>query len=237
MVHFEEYSVDSHYNNLPDLVDASKDYKSRQAATLVDDLISDIFVRHGVQSSIGLTLLHNHFRLNDGDKMVNYGAVAYPWAMGTASEETVRNVYPLAWRFTDGDGIAPYEFGYVQGGSDEPELQTKSLAPFLEELHEVLKAHALTGLFGLRLLDATVAMPGVEFTSGNANITLPREAFAAEEGRNVEALWVFEKSLEGASSEATVYRVCKAYCYLDNKKKHKKKHHSTIRNDTEPILV
>ncbi|KAH0541783.1 hypothetical protein FGG08_003738 [Glutinoglossum americanum] len=228
MVQFEDYNVQSHYNSLLDLEDASNDFNARQASSVVDTLIRDLFLRRGVQDTLGLTLLHKHFPLDDNTKMVNYGAVAYPWDMADASSEVVRDIYPTAWRFTDTGGIAPYEFGYTQGGAETPGVRKEESAEFLQELQELLQKHNLTSLLGLRLLDAATSEPGVEFTSGSANITLPREVFANNQGRHVEALWVFQKALEGSSGDPLVYKVCKSYCFKDNKGKHVKKHHRTF---------
>lgn len=70
-------------------------------------------------------------------------------------------------------------------------------------------------MFGLRWLDSgTAAEDGVEFSSGTANITFPREIFNNDKGRNVEALWVFEKTLEGVPGVTLIPKKCVQRCRI-----------------------
>ena len=45
-----------------------------------------VFQRHGVHQTLGLTVLHRHFDLETGEKLVEFNAVTAPWRMPDSPE-------------------------------------------------------------------------------------------------------------------------------------------------------
>lgn len=194
-----DYSAE-HYNSLPSIMDAGTNLKPADIS-LLTTTIGQVFVKHEVQNLFGITLLHNHFSLDENEILVNIGSVAVPWKT-TSLAGQLRDVKGSAWRFTE-QGVAPYEFAYdVTVLPDVSDFQ-----PFLSELRVLLDRLGLTEKLGIcafrgQDLDSTTQ---VEFTQGRANITLPFD-IAPEDGpnRSIEAVWQFDFSLESGTERGKV---------------------------------
>lgn len=107
------------------------------------------------------------------------------------------------------------------GGGQNPGLRSEDMVEFLQDLRVLLETHNLIDLLGLRWLDHDTAEPGVEFTSGTANITVPRGVFNNDQGRNVEALWLFNEAVETAPGVTALPTVCMGSCVvIDGKYRH-----------------
>ncbi|KAI0137609.1 hypothetical protein F4776DRAFT_622711 [Hypoxylon sp. NC0597] len=222
MVQFEEYSVSAHYNTLLDLFVAAEEFEKRELEKLVDTQIGNLFVEHEVQSILGLTLIHRHFSLNDGEKLVNYGAVAYPWDMSNATDEVAREIHPSSWRFTGPSTLAPYEFEYIAGpASPENPLDKPKVQAFLDRLGALFQEHNVAHLLGVQRLDTvTNTETGLEFTAERANITLPLKAAGPDGTNAVDALWIFDKDVPTAPTEARVVKACRKQCIKKCQKQH-----------------
>ncbi|KAI1443543.1 hypothetical protein F5Y02DRAFT_392755 [Annulohypoxylon stygium] len=236
MVQFEEYSVSAHYNTLLDLFEAADEFEKRQLEDLVDTQIGDLFVEHGVQSILGLTLTHRHFPLNDGEKLVNYGPVAYPWDMNTTTDEVALEIHPSSWRFAGPGTLAPYEFEYIAGpASPENPLDKPKIQEFLDRLGALFQEHNLTHLLGVQRLDTVVnTEPGLEFTAERANITLPLKAAGPDGANAIDALWIFDKEVPTAPTEARVAKTCRKQCIKRCQKQksgHRKQHTGSSRHN------
>lgn len=72
---------------------ASKTYDSIQAGNIIDTVIRELFLRHAVQTTVGPTPVHKHFTIGKTEQMVNYGVVAYPCDMASASRSVANDVY------------------------------------------------------------------------------------------------------------------------------------------------
>ncbi|KUJ09032.1 uncharacterized protein LY89DRAFT_788446 [Mollisia scopiformis] len=223
MVTFEGYSAELHYNTLQDLSAAYDEFTVQQVQKAIDSKIGNLFVKHGVQSALGLTLLHRHFPISQSEKMVNYGAVACPWDTSTMSAEVARNIHSSFWRFTQPTVMAPYEFEYIMGASYENKLEEERFQVFLGEFGAFLEDHNLIRLLGVQMLDAIGEEPGLEFTADRANITLPLKVSGLDADDAIEALWVFDQSLKGGSIETTAYKTCRKKC-VKKKTGHRKVH-------------
>jgi hypothetical protein len=228
MVAFEEYSAERHYNTLQDLSEAHDEFAARNVQNTVDSQIARLFVEHGVQSQLGLTLLHKHFPVHSGEKIVNYGAVACPWDTNTMTPEVSRDIRPSSWRFTERTALAPYEFEYIMAPSHENILQEEELQAFLGKLGIFLDQENLIHLLGVQVLDTVEGEPGLEFTADRANITLPLKVSGPDGDDGVDALWVFGEELGGDEGEKTVYKKCKKKC-VKKKTGHRKVHTGTDR--------
>jgi hypothetical protein len=110
-------------------------------------------------------LLHRHFPLEDNKKLVNYGAVAYPWDTSTMVDEAARDIHSSSWRFMGSTALTPYEFECITGPrSHENPLDDASIQVFLGCLGTFLEEHSLIHLLGVQRLDTIAGVgtrPGV----------------------------------------------------------------------------
>ena len=229
MVTFIEYSSGKIYNSLPDIAAAHDEFESNNIQKIVDSIIGPMFVGYGVQSDLGLALLHKHFSLHEEEKLVNYGAVACPWDMSTMSAQVTQDIHPSSWRFIEPTALGPYEFEYVTGLSPPSKLEGPQFQAFLAELGAFLHKHNLIHLLGLQLLEtpATDREPGLEFTADRVNVTLPQKVSGPDGKNAVEALWVFDErliELEDKTTTTTVHRHCIVTCVKVNRKGHRRRH-------------
>lgn len=175
------------FNSLPTIEDAYMDLSNRDQDRLFSD-IGKIFVEHKVEGLFGLSLLHNHFLLEENEILVNIGPVSVPWKT-TSLAPQLQNVNSSAWMFTS-DGITPYEFIH----SESAVAAIENFPEFLHALHERLDALGLSNTFGIYAVDGK-DNDGlrVEFTQGRANITLPFDIDPQVGSQNfIEAMWEFE---------------------------------------------
>lgn len=182
------YSVE-HYNSLPELCEAEDQFKSSGASEILFTEIGPALVRHHVENILGVVLLHNHFLLNQNEKLVDVGHVAIPCA------EELPNVSASSWRFID-EGIAPYEF--VRSAT---ETSLAQMEPFLAEFRTIINKRSLDHVFGIcSLKEESIDGPvTTEFTSGRANITLPFD-ITPNDGNLVDAMWQFSSAPPSSST-------------------------------------
>jgi hypothetical protein len=173
------YSVD-YYNSLPDISEAKDQFISSRASDILFSEIGPALVRHHVENLVGVILLHNHFFLNQNEKLIDVGSVAVPCT------EELANVNASSWRFVD-EGIVPYEF--VRSATEVPLAQ---MQPFLEEFRAIINKWNLVNVLGIcSLKEESINRPvATEFTSGRANITLPFD-ITPNDGNVIEAMWQF----------------------------------------------
>ena len=191
------YAVE-HYNSLPELRLAKDRFESARASEILFTEIGKAFVKHHVENTLGIALLHNHFLLEHQEKLVNVDSVAVPWNTASGATE-LAGVNACAWRFTD-QGLAPYEFAHT---AVEVALDRHPMPSFLRELAAILEKWNLTDILGVMFLgeksiDRAATM---EFTSGRANITLPFD-IAPNDGNNIDAIWQFSSDPLGSSVHA-----------------------------------
>ena len=65
-LHVLPYTVE-HYNSLPELRVAKKQFESARASDILFTEIGQVFVKHHVENTLGIALLHNHFLLEQHD--------------------------------------------------------------------------------------------------------------------------------------------------------------------------
>jgi hypothetical protein len=95
-----------HYNSLSPLWDASERLGPLSDRAEAFGEIAKIFLEHRVQDRLGVILLHNHFSMEPGQKLVALGNAATPWDTIAASEALI-GVNSSSFRFVDG-AVTPY---------------------------------------------------------------------------------------------------------------------------------
>ncbi|KAI9686821.1 MAG: hypothetical protein M1820_010547 [Bogoriella megaspora] len=169
----------NHFNSLPDIMESHDVVEACMKGIFPQ--ICDIFIRHGVQQTFGITLVHQHFNLEQNEKLVNIGNVAIPLQDGLVPFPTVAT----RWAFT-GDKVIPYEF---TKGAERIELD--QYPDFVGALGEFLHSYGLSKHIGLYALGNTTERDSgmtTEFTSGRINVTLPFDN-DPNSGSVVEAAW------------------------------------------------
>jgi hypothetical protein len=219
MMEFEPYTA-NHFNSAPDIHDAYKTYETENLEYFVCTTIRDMFVAHGVHNLFGLTLIHNHFQLEEAEKLVHVDNIAQPWNDNTARKELLADVVPTQWRFTE-SGIAPFEFSWTGSDRSISDFDLHKHQGFLQELQAFLKLQSLLGIFGVQYLDASVPALNakdvpVEMTRERVNITLPFVLNEGDEQANFEVLWRFDPMIKLA-------KCCVGKC-LDKQSGHPKSH-------------
>ncbi|KAL8983334.1 MAG: hypothetical protein Q9205_002398 [Flavoplaca limonia] len=180
------YSTE-HYNTLPELGVAKDQFDAADVNGILYTEIRGAFVKHHVERTVGLTLLHNHFLLEPSQKLVTFKKTV---ALPCDPDEVIDlpHVHATAWRFTD-HGIAPYEFAATTVGTT---LDSPSMQAFLQEFAAVLKKWNLTNVLGIySIKESSVDGPQtMEITEGRCNITLDMDLHP-HEGTTIDAMWQF----------------------------------------------
>lgn len=191
------YAVE-HYNSLPELGAAKEQFESTRASDILFTEIGQAFMKHHVENTLGIALLHNHFLLERHEMLVNVDSVAVPWDTTSGAME-LAGVSASAWRFTK-QGLAPYEFAHA---AVEVSLYRHQMQFFLLELDTILEKHNLANILGICSLGKeSIERPTtMEFTSGRANITLPFD-IAPHDGDAIDAMWQFSSHPLGSSDHA-----------------------------------
>jgi hypothetical protein len=153
--------------------------------------LRDIFRKYRVEKTLGLSLVHRHFDLSFGERLVEYENVAAPWVLDDVDPQLHQYLQPKSWAFVD-DQLYPYEYSFnpaePRSNTNEPD------ARFLAEFHAILKAHRLEKTLGLNRANHRIqlmgAMPMVEFTAGRANVLMPITK-ELEDTYLIEAEWLF----------------------------------------------
>ena len=104
-----------HYNSLSPISDASERLCAIPNRVEAFGEIAKVFLEHRVQDVLGVILLHNHFSMKPGQKLVALGNVATPWDVNTASE-TLMKVNGTSFRFVNG-AITPYKGKAISHGT------------------------------------------------------------------------------------------------------------------------
>jgi len=65
-----------------------------------------------MHDTFGVQLLHNHFELKEGEKLVDRNNQATGWKLDDGDKLMGGQVAPISWRFLRGQGLMPYEFEF-----------------------------------------------------------------------------------------------------------------------------
>ncbi|KAI1194640.1 hypothetical protein F5X97DRAFT_346526 [Nemania serpens] len=162
------------FNNLGTLSQANQVLQAR-LAVLGDrkDLheLRDIFERYDIASEVGLSLLHKHFTIEEGEMVVEFGHVSTPWPVPSNGKVAGGYVVPRSWRFMSGK-LVPYEFGFnhpAQSEYKEYGLPTG----FVEEVATFLSNTDLEDVLGICAIGNAELEGRIEMNRGRVNFTVP----------------------------------------------------------------
>jgi hypothetical protein len=210
MIQFSLYDPGK-YRSLKSLSAAGDDFEKRQAQEIIEEkfrlrimpslpttirtdvppLSSELFVKHGVQNTLGMILLHRHFDLEDHEKLVESGNVSVPWSY-TQNDDNLHggSVVPRSWILAD-NGLHPYEFGYNSFGGTEAYPAPPENTKFYIEFAKLLVKYGLSDIVGLTLvkpIDPSTMRLEKTYRHANVVYELPAEAVDKD---TVQAVWQF----------------------------------------------
>lgn len=185
------------FNSLPSLSQASKAAHGRGMEAL-EGRIREFILDNQMQDKYGIALLHRHFAVQDGHRLVDLRHVSAEWAVPSETEITQKYngwIFPRTFRRFD-EVATPYEFSYAE------QVPIYDHA-FMDSFFDLLKELGLDLVFGLRLLDDHDRALRMEVTEGKVNLMMPLEA--VPEDNAFEALWIIGKDEDDRCH-------CREYC-------------------------
>ncbi|KAM5370717.1 hypothetical protein ACJA88_009788 [Fusarium oxysporum] len=162
------------FNSLSTLSEFNK-LLSKRLAKLGDraDLaeLRDIFQHFEVTDTVGLALLHKHFSIEEGERVVEFGHVSTPWPVPPDGRMAGGYLVPRSWRFWD-DMLEPYEFGFNHPGQEEYK-DVPLPAGFVERLRAFLAETNLLDVLGICVIGEDEIVGRIEKNRGRVNFTVP----------------------------------------------------------------
>ncbi|KAF4445054.1 hypothetical protein FACUT_256 [Fusarium acutatum] len=162
------------FNSLSTLGESNK-LLSERLAKLGDraDLaeLRDIFQQFEVTDTVGLALLHKHFSIEEGERVVEFGHVSTPWPVPPDGRTAGGYLVPRSWRFWD-DMLEPYEFGFNHPGQEEYK-DVPLPAGFVERLRAFLAETNLLDVLGICVIGEDEVVGRIEKNRGRVNFTVP----------------------------------------------------------------
>ena len=157
------YNVEG-FNSLPDFGNVGPLFDSLGGLDIVAAKMMPLFRGHGVEYDLGLTLLHRHFKLGDGERLTDIRGISVPVAFETG--------IPSVWALQGGDQgqLRPMEFSIERSKAPlwkQPKFQT-----FLREFAQVLESCGGQDIFGLCSYPGDEYPGRVEITVGRTNVNL-----------------------------------------------------------------
>ncbi|KAF2179622.1 hypothetical protein K469DRAFT_798258 [Zopfia rhizophila CBS 207.26] len=175
-----------HFQSLPPLEEAHSRFISQSGDDLVANVFRPFFLEHGVERRFGLLMLHRHFKLQLGEKLVHYGPCATPWKEIDSMPEAT----PIVWGVFRGRPHA-LEYKYSKG-------VTSDLSPndlhFMDGFHQLQVEQGVDGMFGLCKYPGDDFEGSCEITQGRANVNLAPKNYS-EDLIAIDTTWFFEEGL------------------------------------------
>jgi hypothetical protein len=170
----DSYDPDT-FAALPELASAGARFRVLGAEALVNSEFRSLFLEHKMDRTYGLMLLHRHFDLSNGERLIEYQGTSVSWQ----HDELYKKVVPSTWLICNDGAIRPSEFTYAPHCAVEdadPDPKSPEKARFLQAFQSLLQKHNAAGLFGLCRYPGDNFRGRIEITRGRANINLlPRD--------------------------------------------------------------
>lgn len=161
------YSHD-HFNSLTTINEAHNHFANISGQDHVE-LFKTFFVQAGMDRRFGLAMLHRHFSMEPGEKLVEYKGTSTPWD-GRLSE--MKEPQPAMWSFDKKGQLRPTEFHYSE--TEDGNFTSEDLK-FIAQFKIEIDRRKLTNVFGLARYPGDNFDGSCEFTQGRTNINLRPE--------------------------------------------------------------
>jgi hypothetical protein len=165
------------FNAILDLADARGAFAANDGEAFINSVFIPLVKKRSLEEKVGLGLLHRHFDLEDGEKLVEFHNISTPWSVDIdeISLPVGGEILPTSWRIQDGK-FMPYEF-YFAPLNGRPtfksfDLTDLSIRGFLKEFVHATKIANLEGYISLRLCPEGDFDKTLKITQPRANVNL-----------------------------------------------------------------
>lgn len=215
------------YNNLPELDEADFALEESKKSDIINELIN-IIVRNGLESTVGVRLLHKHNILYEGELMIEDCFVGDEFTLVTKAENSQKlnkDYVPNSWALRGGEYV-PIEFS-ARNLLTDIEINPDTHPKFFRELAEVLQSHGVDGVLGPSVLGSDFIeshrpkghsiLAEVSNYDERSNILMFARPEANVVGKAVQTHWCVSPD----SSSGVVTMVCTRICpSIGNPPKH-----------------
>jgi hypothetical protein len=213
--HTERYQFDAtRFNALPDIEVASADMKAKGKLSLAFSALAPIFARHNMCDSWGISLLHNHWQVEDGELPIQDAIrTDSPLEYETTPRQApfTKKYWPsiLAARDSHDAGLDAVEF------STQPDVETANCllvrnSQFVSEVCSALRENNLADTFGL-IVPKEVSSADLEFVEFNEDkVSLLKETVSAtNDPQNlIETSWRIVPTEVAGKCEKSCFSKC-----------------------------
>jgi len=153
------------YNQLPSVETASCALLKRDNFERFREEFGTLVHRHGFADTVGLRLIHAHFRLNDNEQMCeDFEMIDNTPALVTQpqnQEKINSKAYPASWLFSGNGNCVPFEYASDPAVKRVRE-KLDALPAFFNEVSELILNHQYETLLALAILKRDY-LPATEY--------------------------------------------------------------------------
>jgi len=165
----------STYDRLPNLTINMEKFNTAKGNSVVGALIRPLFLRHRMERTFGLVLLHRHFELSPKERLVTYQGTSVPWTEEAINDSKIKpgTIQPSSWLLDETGDIHPYEFEYISHRDTGAQMHIDAgMYHFLQSFQRLLREQGLLDVLGLCRYPGDGFRGDIELTMGRANIKI-----------------------------------------------------------------
>jgi len=205
------------YNNLKSVEDADQALKDNLDLNDFFKDASTLFWKYGLQSRLGVALLHKHRPCLEDERMIEYpeildgidALVTRP----SKSDSKVSDMVPTLWQILD-EKYHPLEYSHDQEANNL--IRAQEISPnFLKEFKLLSNKYHTSQLIGLAIVKRELyksAKPdeiAIEYSDLKDSIVILKKQVEVK-GQTIDTAWDFEKTFDPVLG---CLRGCKRQCY------------------------
>jgi hypothetical protein len=211
----EQYQFDANrFNALPDIEVASAEMKAKDKLSLAFATLAPIFVRHNMCDSWGISLLHNHWQVEDGDlpiQDVTRAATPLEYQTTPRRASFSKRYWPSILAVKEGleEGLEPVEFSTEYNVETANRLLNQN-SHFVTEVSSALRKNNLADTFGL-IVPKQVSSADLEFVEFNEDkSSVLRETVSATNNPHnlIETSWRIVPTEVAGKCEKSCFSKC-----------------------------
>lgn len=170
------------FNSLPPFEVAGPSFDKANGSDIIANIMTPLFRKHKVERTLGLQLMHNHFKLEPNERLLDFNGTSIPIIPGldqlsifTASVwgiECTNNkieLFPLEFALNSGDSTLDTTSPWSKSNFDE---FITSKRQFFIEYTQLVKELGIEGVFGFARYPGDGYPGRVEITVGRTHVNL-----------------------------------------------------------------
>ena len=175
------------------------------------------YERYNMSRCVGLSLLHRHFTIFEGERVVEFGHVSTAWPVPADGKVAGGYVVPRSWRFLN-HKLEAYEYGFNHPGQED--YGHTELPPgFVSEVDTFLSENKLDDVLGICSIGSADLEGRIEKNQGRVNFTVPAGSIKEMDTRmtpeHAPSVWSFD--CQSGLGDATIKLaracwVCPRHC-------------------------